>query len=122
MSARGDFPTAEWGVNYAEVTLGGNSELGSGERRELGSGERRLPPAELNLFAFLFGEPPPDPDVLTGGECPIETTTPHAAAFTDLFGRFDLLQGRSGCPNREKNVRIVDLAAGSVMAPVACGR
>ena len=102
------------GVNYSEVTLASNSKDGSGERR--------LPPAELNLFAFLFGEAPPDADVLTGGECPIQTTTPHAAVITDPFGRFDLLQGGSGCPDWEKDVRIVDLAAGSVMAPVACGR
>ena len=91
-------------------------------KRGDGSGERRLPPAVLNLFAFLFGEPPPHTDVLPGGECPIQTTTPHAAAITDPFGRFDLLQGRSRCPDWEKNVRIVDLAASSVVTPVACCR
>ena len=106
--------TAKWGVNYAEVTLAGNAEVDSGKRR--------LPPAELNLFAFLLGKASPDADVLSGCKCPIQTTAPHAAVLTDLFGRFDLLEGRSGCPDWEENVRIVDLAASGVMAPVACGR
>ena len=74
----------------------------------------------LNLFAFLFGQAPPDTDVLPRGECPIQTTTPDAAVITDPFGRFDLLQGRSGCSDWEKYVRIVNLAAGRVVAPVAC--
>src|SRR5207302_1154893 len=82
---------AKWGVNYAEVTLAGNSQHGCGERRNDGSGERRLPSAVLNLFAFLFGEAPPDTDVLPGGKCPIQTATPHAAVIADPFGRFDLL-------------------------------
>ena len=87
---------------------------------KVGSGERRLPPVVLNLFAFLFGEASPDADVLPGGKCPIQTPRPHAAVIADLFGRFDLLQGGSGRPDWEENVGIVNLAAGSVVAPVAC--
>ena len=73
----------------------------------------------LNLFAFLLGEASPDPDVLPGGKCPIQTPRPHTAVVADLFGRFDLLEGRSGGPDGEEDVRIVNLAAGSVVAPVA---
>ena len=87
---------------------------------DVGSGERRLPPAVLNLFAFLLGEASPDPDVLPGGKCPIQTPGPHTAVVADLFGGFDLLEGRSGRPDWEKDVGIVNLTAGGIVAPVAC--
>src|SRR6267143_5449332 len=87
---------------------------------EVVSGKRRLPTAVLNLFAFLLGEASPDADVLPRGECPIQTPRPHAAVVADLFGRFDLLEGRSGRPDREEDVRILNLTAGGVVAPVAC--
>ena len=74
----------------------------------------------LNLFAFLFGKASPDPDVLPGGECPFQAATPDAAVLADLFGRFDLLEGRSGSPNWEEDVGILDFLAGGVVAPVAC--
>ena len=74
----------------------------------------------LNLFAFLFGKASPDADVLPGGECPIQAPRPHAAVVADLFGRFDLLEGRSGRPDWEEDVWILNLTAGSVVAPVAC--
>src|SRR2546430_13250628 len=87
---------------------------------EVDSGKRRLPPGVLNLFAFLLGEASPDPDVLPGGKCPIQTPRPHAAVVADLFGRFDLLEGRSGRADWEEDVGIVNLTAGGVVAPVAC--
>ena len=104
--------TVKWGVNYAEVTSASNSEVGSGERR--------LPPVVLDLFAFLFGEASPDADVLPGGKCPSQTPRPHTAVVADLFGRFDLFEGRPSRPDWEEDVGIVNLAAGSVVAPVAC--
>src|SRR3982074_1662567 len=85
---------------------------------EVVSGERRLPPVVLDLFAFLFGEASPDADVLPGGTRPFQTPAPHAAALRDLVGRFDVLEGRAGGPNREEDVGVVDLTAGSVVAPV----
>jgi two-component system, sensor histidine kinase PdtaS len=73
--------------------------------------------AALVCAALVLAHAAPDAGVLAGVDGPAEAVFCHGATPANLLGFFDLEQGRTAVPDREKELR-VHLTAGCYMAPV----